>query len=117
MEAIAEYKRLIKLRPDPSFWDDNIIKAHTKCTNEDDHKLFYLFLCTPPEKFNPGDVKNMRTLGDRMKDPNFESGIQELPDELTQDIYKNGNEVVIRTRRKETPPQPTNPEQEDEKNP
>ena len=117
MEAIKEFERLVKLRSDPSFWEDNIIQAHGLCKNEQDHRLFYLFLCTPKGKFNPEQTKPVKTLGDMMKDPNFKPGIEELPPELTQDIYQNGNEVIIRTRRKDTPALPVPKEEDDEKAP
>lgn len=100
MDAITEFKRLVKLRTDPSFWEQNIVDSHELCKNEEETRLFYLFLCTPRDKFNPEMVKHMKTLGDAMDDPNFKSGIKELPAELTQDIYINGNETIIRTRRK-----------------
>jgi hypothetical protein len=100
MDAISEFKRLIKHRTDPSFWESNIIAAHEMCANEDDHKLFYRFLCTPRSQFNPNIVQESKTLGELMDDPNFVNPIQELPDELTQDIYQNGNETIIRTRLK-----------------
>jgi hypothetical protein len=41
-----------------------------------------------------------------MDDTNFKSNIQDLPHELTQDIYKNGNETIIRTRHKDQPALP-----------
>ena len=119
MQAIEQYKRLIKLRPDPTFWDQNIIEAHALCKNEKDHKLFYLFLCSPQGSFDPAMVDKVKTLGERMDQEDFKSGIEELPDELTQDVYKNGNVYTIRTRRKDrpmtrVPPQPPSPTSSDD---
>jgi hypothetical protein len=101
MKAINEFKRLIKTRSDPSFWTQNIIDAHELCKSKNDHKHFWGFL-TNPHGYDPTKIADMRTLGDRMDDPDYKCGIKPLPDELTQDIYKNGNEIIIRTRRKDT---------------
>ena len=114
MEAITEFERLVKHRSDPSFWEDNIIQAHSLCKNEQDHKLFYLFLCSPRGQFNPEQIKHVKTLGDMMHDPQFKPGIEELPPELTQDVYQNGNEIIIRTRRKDTPALPAPKVEEDD---
>ena len=110
MEAINEFKRLVKQRSDPVFWESNVISAHELCENSADHHLFYTFLCTPRNQFNPDRIKITRTLGDVMDEPGFVNPIQELPDELTQDVYKNGNETIIRTRRRR-------PDDDDEKAP
>jgi hypothetical protein len=107
MEAINELKRLGKSRSAPSFWSQNIIDAHELCKNETDHRHFYAFM-TDPHNYDPTKVGTMKTLGDRVDEPDFHSDIKELPDALTQDVYKNGNEVFIRTRRKETDPTATN---------
>ena len=100
MEAITEFKRLIKQRTDPEFWESNVISAHELCKNSADHRLFYTFLCTPRNQFDIKTYKGTRTLGDIMDAPDFVNPIQELPDELVQDVYQNGNETIIRTRRR-----------------
>jgi hypothetical protein len=100
MDAINEFKRLIKQRSDPVFWESNVITAHALCENSADHRLFYTFLCTPRNQFDIDKYKGSRTLGDVMDAPGFVNPIQELPDELTQDVYKNGNETIIRTRKR-----------------
>lgn len=100
MEAISEFQYLLKHRPDPSFWEANIISAHSLCQNKADHRLFYKFLCTPRGQFKSSATQETGTLGDFIDSENFVNPINELPDELTQDIYQNGNEITIRTRRK-----------------
>ena len=120
MEAIKEHQKLIRQRSGHCFWDANIIDSHKLCKNENDHKLFYLYLTTPPELFNPNavDLDSVKTLGEQMDKANFETGIQDLPPELTQDILQNGNEIVIHTRHKDAPSRifPENPA-DDEKCP
>ena len=108
MEAIEEFQRLVAQRPDPSFWEANIISAHDLCKNATDHRLFYTFLCTPRSQFNPDATQGTGTLGDVIDHPDFVNPIEELPEELTQDIFHNGCETIIRTRRKR-------PEDDDEK--
>ena len=118
MNAIDQYERLLKQRPSPAFWEANIIDAHKACENERDHKLFYLYLLTPRDQFNPKQVDTIRTLGDAMKEKDFDPNIQDLPDELTADVYKNGNETIIHTRHKCTPPIiGRNEDEDDEKRP
>ena len=101
MEAIREHQKLIRQRSGHCFWDANIIDSHKLCKNENDHKLFYLYLTTPPELFDPTavDLDSVKTLGEQMDKANFKTGIQDLPE--TQDILQNGNEIVIHTRRKD----------------
>jgi hypothetical protein len=111
MNAISEFERLVKLRPDPGFWETNIIDSHILCKSEADHRVFYSFLCTPPDQFDPEQAKHGRTLGDCMDEPTFTSGIQELHPDLIQEIYQNGNETTIRTRRR------TPEDSDDEKSP
>ena len=101
MEAINEFKRLIKTRTDPSFWETNIVDAHAFCKSENDQKHYWAFL-TNPQGYDPTKVENIKTLGERVDDPDFKSNIKDLPEELTQDIYQNGSETIIRTRRKDT---------------
>jgi hypothetical protein len=100
MEAINEFKRLTKTRTCPSFWTANIVDAHGFCKSKNDHKHFWAFLTNPGE-YNPDKVENMKTIGDRVDEVGYKCGIQDLPEELTQDIYQNGNEITIRTRRKD----------------
>jgi len=100
MEAIKQYKTLIKQRDNNAFWEANIIDAHSKCKTKEDETLFYMYLTTPRDQFDPNvDVSKVRTLGDRMDDKTFKSDIKPLPRDLTQDFYQNGNETIIRTRR------------------
>ena len=104
MEAIKLHEKLIRQRTDPSFWEANIAEAHSKVKTEKDARLFYCYLTTPRNEFDINmDVDNIKTLGDRMDEQNFKSGIKPLPNELTQDIYQNGRETIIRTRHKSTP--------------
>ena len=103
MEAINEYKRLIKSRTDPSFWTQNLIDAHELCKSTNEHKHFWSFL-TNPRGYDPKKVETAKTLGDRVDNPDYKCGILDLPDELTQDVYQNGHEITIRTRRKDTDP-------------
>ena len=103
MEAINEFKRLIKTRTDPSFWTANIIAAHELCKSKNDHKHFWAYL-TNPHGYDPKKVEHMKTLGDRVDDPDYTCGIEDLPEGLTQDVYQNGAEITIRTRRKNTDP-------------
>ena len=100
MEAISEHQRLIKQRNNLDFWTENIIDAHTKCKSKQDETLFYMYLTTPRDQFNPNvDVSKVKTLGDHMDEEDWKEDIQPLPKNLTQDFYKNGNEITIRTRR------------------
>ena len=100
MQAISEHQRLIKQRNNLDFWTENIIDAHHKCKSKADETLFYMYLTTPRDEFNPNiDVSKVKTLGDRMDEEDWKDDIQPLPANLTQDFYKNGHEITIRTRR------------------
>ena len=111
--AINRLKELSLSRPDPSFWDANIIEAHTLCTSEDDHRHFWAYL-TNPEESRPELVKTMRTLGDRMNEMSTDElakpVILPLPDAMEEVVYENGNHITIVQR-------PKRAAVDDEKNP
>ena len=91
--AIDNHKKLIKARPDPSYWSDNIIDA-TKCLgNEEseDWKIFYSYLCESPIFFDPEKARNAISIGDLDVMP----AIPDYPEGTTFECHQNGNEYTI----------------------
>ena len=60
IDAIEKLITLSKARPDPSFWDANIIEAHELCRDEMEQRHFYCYL-TNPESYVPATVANIET--------------------------------------------------------
>ena len=92
-KAIENHKKLMKARPDPSFWSDNIIDA-TQCLGNDpsqDWKVFYSYLTQSPIFFDPEKAKNAISLGDLDVIP----PIPDYDEGTTFECFKNGNEYTI----------------------
>ena len=96
--AIEKLIELSKTRSDTSFWDANIIEAHTLCRNELDHKHFWSYLSNL-EEYDQMLVECMKTLGDRINEMNVDElnrpVILPLPDYMEEIIHQNGNHISI----------------------
>ena len=98
--AIQRLKKLSHDRPDASFWDVNIIEAHSLCQNDIDHKHFWCYL-TNPEEYDPMIVDQIRTIGDRINAMDIDQAvIQPLPDYMEEVVHKNGHHYSIEIRHK-----------------
>ena len=105
-KAIQNHKKLLKARPDPSYWSDNIIDA-TRCLGKessDDWKVFYSYLTQSPIFFDAGKAKGAACIGDIEVMPK----IPDYPAGTTFECHKNGNEYTIIVK-------PEQEESEDEK--
>ena len=91
--AIENHKKLMKARPDPSYWSSNIVDA-TVCLGKEssqDWKVFYSYLTQSPLYFDSEKAKKCISIGDLdviPKIPDYEEG-------TTFQCFKNGNEYTI----------------------
>ena len=97
--AIEELKRLSAKHPDPGFWAHNIVTAHALCKTDLDYKHFWSYLSNP-EAYNPDQVAETRTLGDRIDElSELELAnsvvVPELPACMCEVVHRNGNHVMI----------------------
>ena len=92
-KAIENHKKLMKARPDPSYWSSNIIDATVCLGKEDseDWKVFYSYLIQSPLYFDSEKAKKCITLGDLDEIP----AIPDYEEGTTFQCFKNGNEYTI----------------------
>lgn len=88
--AIDNHKKLVKARPDPSFWSSNIIDATNCLTDSKDWKIFYSYLTQGPRFFNIENPVIGPTIGDIQ--------IPDIPDYLPNqsvEVFQNGSDQII----------------------
>ena len=93
-KSLKTYDDLLKRRPDPSFWADNIIQAESVCESEEELRHFMTYIMNP-RKYNADDIKNVVTLGDLEKQGKLVDDIKPYPPGFTTESYTNGGEVLL----------------------
>ena len=93
-KSLKAYDDLLKRRPDPSFWADNIIEAESICESEEELRHFMTYIMNP-KKYNADDIKNVVTLGDLEKQGTLKDDINPYPAGFTTESYINGGEVIL----------------------
>ena len=92
-QAIEKHKKLLKSRPDISFWGDNIFDASTDLNDPNDWKYFYSYLTQSPTFFDIDKPKPGKTVGEL----NLKEAPKIPPYAANQrlEIHNNGNEQFI----------------------
>ena len=89
--AIENHKTLLKSRPDPSYWSDNIIDASSILKEPKDWAIFYSYLTNGPRFFNIQSPVVGPTLGEMETIPSIPPyGLDQ-----TVRVFKNGNIETI----------------------
>ena len=87
--AIEIHKKLLKQRPDPSFWSDNIIDASSILKKPEDWRIFYMYL-TDGVKFNADETREtVCQLEELTVIPDY------LPNQRVREVANGPNETYI----------------------
>jgi hypothetical protein len=92
--SLKKYDNLLKQRPDPSYWADNIIDAESVCESEEERRHFMTYIMNP-RKYNADDMKHVVTLGDLEKAGKLVDDIKPYPVGMMTESYVNGGEVIL----------------------
>ena len=109
-KSLKTYDDLLKRRPDPSYWAENIIDAESVCESDEELRHFMTYIMNP-RKYNADNMKHVVTLGDLEREGKLVDDIKPYPVGFTTESYINGGEVILLVK------SPSVEEEHDEKTP
>ena len=93
-QSIKKYDELLKSRPDPNRWHDNICEAELYIESEQERKHFTHYILNPA-MYDPEQVKNSVTHGELYDDNKLFDERKALPGHMKEERFENGTETFV----------------------